>query len=213
MKILFKYPTIKRPEWFLETLEKYYTTLSEENSYEFVISMNEDDETMNNQRMKARLDSYCNLRYFYGPHKSKIEAVNADIDKALDFDILFIVSDDMIPTVPGFDVIIAEDMKNHFPKLDGALHYNDGCCGLDKCITLSIMGRELYRHFGYVYHPDYLSLFCDEEFTNVVYFPRVIVKHEWKGGNGADEVYKKSSKLWRVDQATFKRRKKLGFPK
>ena len=216
--ILFKYPTRSRPHWFVQTLEKYYSMLSGENQYRFLITLDEDDETMNNDKMKSIMDRYPNLIYRYGQHKTKVEAVNADM-KSEDFDILFLVSDDMIPTGPGFDIIIVEKMKEYFPDLDGALHFNDGFLGENIRITLSIMGKKLYDYFGYIYHPDYRSFYCDTEFTDVVrklgkvkYFPQVIVKHKWSGGPNSDDArYRRNSKLGKNDRHIYNKRKKEGF--
>ncbi len=219
MKFLFKYPTYGRPEWFEETLEKYYEMLSDEHDYKFIVSLNKDDWKMNTPGMQRFMEGKQNLSYYYGEHESKIAAINADMD-GLDFDILFLVSDDMIPIVSGFDIIIVERMQEHFPNLDGALHFNDDYCGKDRTITLSIMGKKLYDHFGYIYHPDYKSFFCDNEFTDVVYqigkavyIPKVIVKHDWKGWGKGDSVYKRNTALGKGDEATYDRRKSLGFPK
>jgi len=220
MCILFKYPTRSRPDWFMQTLKKYYSMLSGKNQYRFLITLNENDETMNNTAMRNIMDGFPNLVYKYGNHETKIDAVNADM-KGEDFDILFLISDDMIPIVHAFDSIIAKKMGKYFPDLDGALHFNDGCIGRDRCITLSIMGKKLYDYFGYIYHPDYKSFFCDAEFTDVVrqlkkvkYFPQVIVKHEWHGGsNSRDALYVRNSKLNRFDKQVYCNRKRLGFPR
>jgi len=219
LKFLFKYPTMGRPDWFCETLGTYYKLLSGKHDYQFLVSLNEDDPTMLSADIIRHMMTQDNLIFRTGLHKSKVQAINADMDEVDDFDILVLVSDDMIPQQAGFDLIIAEDMLTHFPEMDGALHYNDGCCGQDKCITLSIMGKKMYDHFGYIYHPDYRSLFCDNEFTDVVrdmnkvrYFPSVIIKHDWKGGRGGDHVYKRNGALWKQDQATYNRRKELNFP-
>lgn len=222
MKFLFKYPTRGRPEWFRQTLNLYYFMLgnSNKNEYEFLITLNTDDETMNNNEMREFMDSYTHLRYKYGEHKDKIAAVNADMENE-DFDILFLISDDMTPIVPGFDNIIVELMQKYFPKLDGALHFDDDCLGGNRTITLSIMGKKLYDRFGYIYHPDYQSFYCDVEFTDevrrmkkVFYSPLVIVKHDYKGNQkNRDETYRRNSTLGIRDKATYERRKVVGFPK
>jgi len=204
----------------MQTLNKYYSRLSGKNQCRFLITLDEDDETMNNDKMRIFMDGFLNLTYKYGGHETKIEAINADM-KDEDFDILFLVSDDMIPIVSGFDIIVAESMKRYFPNLDGALHFNDGFIGRDKCITLSIMGKKLYDYFGCIYHPDYKSFWCDQEFTDVVrrlrkvrYFPQVIVKHKWTGGSKSlDTLYARNSKLNKFDKQTYIRREKKGFPK
>lgn len=215
-KILFKYPTRGRPEWFKRTLEKYYSLLSGKYPFQFIVTLDKDDKTMNNQEMKKYLDSQLSLMYFYGNNRTKIEAINADM-KYNDWTILFLVSDDMEPVIRNFDVIIVETMNKHFPDLDGALHFNDGCCGKDKLITLSILGKKLYENFGYIYHPSYRSEWCDTEFTDVVYAlkkvvycPITIVKHTWTGGkNTTDSTYKKNNLLVPQDRENYRKRKFL----
>jgi hypothetical protein len=219
MKILFKYPTRGRLEWFKSTLGKYYFNLSYKYSYDFLITMNLDDAQMNCQSVRDYLNGkYC-LRYVYGNFKSKIEAINDGVDSS-QFDIMVLVSDDMIPVVKNFDDVIVENFLKYFPDMDGALHFKDDCCGKDKTITLSIMGKKLYHRFGYVYHPAYKSFYCDNEFTDevyamgkVVYVPQVIIKHDWKGWGKSDGLYKVNNLLGRNDGRTYKERKALGFPK
>ena len=222
MKILFKYPTRMRPDWFRSTLYKYYN-LMHANNFEFVVTLDSDDETMNNEPMRMYMDGVRNLSYFYGNHKDKIAACNADIDLKKAWDILVLVSDDMIPVVSGFDKIIIESMQKHFPNLDGAVHFSDGYEGDKRNITYSIMGRKLYEKIGYVYHPDYKSFYCDNEFTDVVrnmkkyiYDTRVIVEHQhWsvKGAPGKDSLSCRNSKMGKPDQKTYLKRKAAGFPK
>jgi len=166
------------------------------------------------------MDKYTSLKYRYSNHQSKVEAINADM-KDENFDVLFLISDDMIPIQPGFDIVITENMQRYFPDLDGALHFNDGFQGGQKRITLSIMGKKLYDRFGYIYHPVYKSFFCDTEFTDVVYkmkkvvyIPTVIVKHKWHGGpNSDDALYRHNSKLGKNDRKMYDKRRKEGFPK
>lgn len=218
MRFLFKYPSYGRPDWFNKTLETYYSMLSNKHEYEFIITLNSDDASMNTEAIKKYLQTKPNLKYYYGNHKTKIEAVNADMQNT-EYDVLFLISDDMIPQKQGFDDVIATDMLKHFPDYYGALHYNDGYCGKDKCITLTIMGKPLYDYFGYIYHPSYKSIYCDNEFTDMVYtnkkvkyIPEVLVKHIWAGAS-RDFTYKKNSKFNNEDKDTYNKRKNLGFPK
>lgn len=220
MKLLLKYPTRNRPKWFEQTLTRYYEFLSNKHVFRFMVTLDKDDTSMNNEYMSQWLKHFPFLDYKYGVHNSKVEACNADVDLTLDWDILVLVSDDMIPVVKGFDSIIIQKMKEHFPDTDGVLHFNDGFEGDKRNITLSIIGRKLYERIGYVYHPSYSSFFCDREFTDVVYamgkvvyFPEVIIKHEWCGGpKSTDALYRRNSKMGRNDNKTYDRRKLLNFP-
>lgn len=220
MNILFKYPTKSRPEIFKDTLNLYYDLMSYKNNFQFLVSIDEDDDSMQTESMIKFLNNKKNLKYHIGGAKTKIEACNADMDKAgNDWDILVLVSDDMVPIIKGFDEIIINDMKKYFPDTFGALHYHDGLLGKDVTITLSIMGRKMYEYFGYIYHPSYKSFYCDNEFTDEVYnlnkvkyFENTIIKHEYKK-HGTDALYDRNSKAWKHDNDNYTKRKNLNFPK
>jgi hypothetical protein len=218
MKILFKYPSRGRPKVFKELLNRYYDYLSGDIEFEFCISIDADDMTMNNPKILSYLESKPNLTFHIGNSKSKVEAINADLEDKV-FDILFLVSDDMVPVVKGFDKIIVKQMKKHFPYLDGCLHFNDGLVGPRLC-TLSIMGKKMYDMFGYIYHPDYISLFCDNEFHIIsnalkryVYIDQVIVQHQWALPNYQDDMRKNSESFYSRDGQIFQQRRLRGFPK
>ena len=219
MKILFKYPTRGRPEIFKNTLNKYYSMMSNKHDYQFIITADNNDSTMNNDNMRNYLLSKSNLVYNFGNSSTKIQAVNADMQNR-EFDILILVSDDMVPEINNYDEVIVENMLKYFPNMDGSLHFNDGRTGKANCITLSIMGKKMYDIFGYIYHPSYKSLFCDNEFydcvvriNKYVYIDQVIIRHLWQDLVGNDEIQKINQRNWNKDQANYNMRKRMGFPK
>ena len=220
MRLLLKYPSRARWQWFQKTLELYYFKLSVNCDFQFLVTLDEDDVSMNTSEVREFLDSQPNLIYQYGKSKTKIEACNADMNLADEWDILVLISDDMIPIVNNFDEIIVDNMQKYFPDLDGALHFNDGLYGKDRTITLSIMGRKLYERFGYLYHPAYRSFYCDNEFTDEVYalgkakyISQIIIQHKWHGGpKSNDALYRRNSGM-KGDEVVYNRRKLLGFPK
>jgi hypothetical protein len=149
-----------------------------------------------------------------GVSGSKIKAVNRDMDKAGEFDILLLASDDMIPQVYNYDLLIRCKMRELYPDMDGVLWFNDGF-QKNKLNTLSIIGRKYYERFGYIYHPAYTSLFCDNEFTIVAnrlgkqtYIDMVIIKHEHPlfTGVGNDSLYVENDKYFARDRDVFKSR-------
>ena len=125
----------------------------------------------------------------------------------------------MIPQVEGWDDIIRQDMEEGFPDLDGALWYQDGY--QDRICTLNIMGKKYYDRFGYIYHPDYHSLFCDNEFTEVAqgfgkmgHYVEVLFRHEHFANNSKvkrDALYDRNEALFNLDKQTYERRKSEGF--
>lgn len=217
MKLLIKFPTRNRPNKFLKTLVRYINYLDDKTT-KIVVTCDNDDVTMKDDYIKEVILNYDNVELLSGNHNSKIEAVNADLDK-FDFDIVLLASDDMIPMVKGYDTIIKNKMMEHYPDTDGVLWFNDGYQG-NKLNTLSIMGKKYYDRFNYIYSPDYLSVWCDNEFMDVAnilnkqtYFDEVIIKHEhpdW-GFGGRDDIHVLNSKHEAHDRMVYNGRKNNNF--
>jgi len=136
-KLLIKFPTRNRPEKFKRVYQQYYDYLSGNHDVKFVISMDNDDPTMNNPEMREWLDKHpSNKKYNYSDNKSKIQAVNADLNDE-NADVLLLASDDMIPQIKGYDDIIFKEFELYFPSFDGAIKFNDGLRS-DDLMTLCI---------------------------------------------------------------------------
>lgn len=222
--ILFKFATRSRPEKFLQGLDNIYNFLDDKENYHILISADRDDETMLDKTLlteyKKRLE-YMNMTLVFGESKTKIEAINADMDKAPKWDILVNYSDDMEFFKQGFDNHIRDCFKKFYPDLDGNLHFNDGYVK-EKISTMSIMGYPYYKRFDYIYHPSYKSLFCDNEYTiianrlnKIVYIHEQIFKHNHfvNIGSKPDKLYEKNEALYKQDEDTFTVRVRMGFPK
>lgn len=233
MRILVQFPTFRRKEKFLDCFSKYVKMSSGKHSIHFNVNCDYNDETMNNFDTLDEISGvisghdHCSILATFGRNTTKIGAINAHIDERLGtFDVLVCASDDMIPQVFGWDDEIALAMTEHFPDMDGALHFNDGNENAKNLITLSIMGEKLYRYLGYIYHPDYKSLYCDNEFTDEVYslqrvqyIDKVIIRHEHYsiGGNSNsgdyDAAAQKTLQFSGRDGVVYQQRKQLGFPR
>ncbi|PKN03676.1 hypothetical protein CVU75_00935, partial [Candidatus Dependentiae bacterium HGW-Dependentiae-1] len=180
-RLFVKFPTRSRPQRFFAMLDLYYQKLSKKIPYQFLVSIDEDDKSMNNNQVLERLKKYPHLDVLCCNHLSKIDACNRGIEN-YDFDILLLASDDMEPILDGYDLIIADVMRTYFPDYDGVTRFHDGFVD-NRCNTLPIMGKKFYDRFKYVYHPAYLSLVCDLELAIVakalkkeVYINKVIIR-------------------------------------
>jgi hypothetical protein len=230
MKLLVQFPTYGRAEKFLNVLDKYVETVSSHHDIFFNINIDANDLTMTNpyiqERIKFILSKMPNVDGVINidENTNKISAINDHIDER-EFDIVICASDDMVPKAWGWDNEIVIAMQEHFPDLDGCVHFNDGNTD-GELITFSILGKALYDHFGYIYHPDYKSLYCDDEFTQEVrrmgkekYINKVIISHEhWsiegsENHNQADIAVQKTLHYSGRDQLVFNKRKEMGFPK
>lgn len=216
--LLIKFPTRGRSEKFFKTLDTYYELLSNKNTVKFLITCDSDDMDMNNDVVRDKLHAYKNLIVKYGNNKTKIQAINADLENET-FQIVLLASDDMIPIIKGYDDIIIENMCNTFPDFDGIVWFNDGT-QRDRLNTLCILGKEYYNRFNYIYNPEYKSLWSDTEFTIVgnllnkqKYFDECIIRHEHHSitKEGFDEVYDKNETYESEDKQTFIKRQRQNF--
>ena len=217
--LLIKYPTRSRPELFKTILSEYVSKLSGKYNVKFIVSMDTNDNTCNNDRMRNFLDNIkqkTNLEYYYGNSKNKIDACNRDIPSD-GWKVCVLVSDDMTPRIHGYDRVIMEDMNRYFPNLDGALNYNCGGHAYPHVMVLSVIGNPYYKRFNYIYHPEYTSLFCDEEQTvvarslnKIVDLDNKIITHDWN--DVRDDLRKHTEKFYQSDKVVFESRKQRGFP-
>lgn len=219
MKILLKFPSRSRPDQLLDTFKKYITMASNPARIHALISLDIDDKTATQDLFTKIKAIHADTDIRVGQSKGKIGAVNRDMEHAGDYDILLLASDDMIPRVQGYDAIIRAHMKQYYPDTDGVLWYNDGYQG-KKLNTLCILGNKYYQRFGYIYHPSYKSLYCDNEFMEVAnrlnlqtYIDQVIIKHEHPAATGAnrDELYVQNQVFVSKDYQNFMDRRAKQF--
>jgi hypothetical protein len=218
MKILLKCPTRSRPKKVIETLRKYVELATQPDLIGICLSCDTDDATMHDPNVEYHITNLpvAWVKIFYSDNQSKIEAVNADMNKIeWGWDLVILVSDDMIPKVKGYDDIIRSHIT---PDLDRIVWINDGVQGYH-LNTLSIMGRKMYDSIGYIYHPSYKSLFCDNEFTDLCkgplaskcsYIEEILVRHEhFRTGfpEKNDALYQRNQQYWSADFKNYIARK------
>lgn len=215
MTICYSFASRSRPERFFETLDNI-AQMSASTDYFIVAKLDNDDGHMNNGCVKQRLaDNYPNVIVKWGMSKSKIHAINRDLDNLPPWSIMICLSDDMRFRTPGFDNII----RPHMPaNLDGFLHMYDDYAK-DRVCTVSILGRKYYERDGYIYHPDYYSMWCDDEAHAVavargcyIPIPGEIEHLHYTNDRKAvkDELYWRND-TYNKDKEVFEQRKARGF--
>ena len=177
--ILIKFPT-RRIELCASTIQKYISMASNIQNIRFIVSIDNDQ----SEYISFLESIHPSISVFTGEAKGKVAAINRDMPPSSSFDIGLLASDDMIPVVHGYDQIIIDTMKQFYPDTDGVLFFNDGFQE-NRLNTLVICGSKYYDRFGYIYNPEYKSLYCDNEFTDVAqrlrkqtYIHQVIIRHE-----------------------------------
>lgn len=216
MKILYKLTSRSRPKQCEIAFDALIANIRH-NDYLIVISVDEDDPCLLEYEQIAQFP-IAHLQV--GKSKSKIDAINRDVDKYKVWDILVNLSDDQIITEPGFDLIILEQAKL-FADTDFFLHFRDTNHNPpDALCTLSILGRKYYDRDHYIYHPSYRSFWCDNEAQDVAkmrnryhYCPTVIFDHEHPsyGKGSTDKLYRNNDRFWNADKNNYIRRKRFNF--
>lgn len=208
MHILVKYPTRQRPDQFERTLAQYLGLSSDPSKMTIQVITDASDRTMVGRVQGVTTHT----------GSGKINAINYGTPSE-GWDILLLASDDMVPQVKGYDQAIRDAMSEHYPDTDGALWIHDG--RQDAICTIVCMGRAYYDRFGYVYHPSYKSLWCDNEWTEVAQslgkitkLPELIRNEspDWGGVQKKDRLYLKNNSYFNLDKRNFYRRQAKGFP-
>lgn len=217
MKILFKYPSRGRVNRFIQGMDSIVDNMYDKENYHILVTADEDDPDM--VAAQTVIEMYPNTTVIYGTSKSKIDAVNRDMDKSGEWDIVCVMSDDMRITQLGFDEILRAEFIQH--GLDIMLHVpdNDAKSAL---ATMYIAGKKFVDRFGYLYNNEYKSLFCDNEVMDVskmlgcyryLDFPNAILHLNPAYGHlERDEMFNEQQNIgWTEDQETYNRRKANNF--
>ena len=215
MTILVKFPTRSRPLKFLEVLGKYIS-MSTTDQVKYLVSIDNDDASMTPEVVN-QAKRMGNVEVIAGVSENKIHAVNRDMEHSGKWDILVLASDGMVPVKRGWDALIQMAFRTYFPDTDGVVHFTDGHTALN---TQCILGQKYYDRFGYIYHPSYKSLWCDNEFQQVswmlnkcVFINECIIEHQhWTNGHGQpDALMRHTESYYNIDQRNYDRRKLINF--
>jgi len=222
LKILFKYTTRSRRSNFLRGIDSIIDNLADKENYHIYTTFDVDDD-----KMRPLPEIKGNHTYIAGTSKSKIDAINRDMDfinSQYDWQIIINMSDDMVFIQKGFDDIIRKEFTDgSITNLDQYIHFNDGNQKANVS-TMHIVGRDYYNRDNYIYNPEYKSLWCDVENDmvaklrgcykyvgdNVRLFSHL---HPAWGLAPNDEQYMKTEHrdMWIADEQTFNNRKQNNF--
>jgi hypothetical protein len=208
MRLLIKFATRNRPEKFMAAMRNIESTIKG-TDYKIIVSLDEDDEPM--KRIAEKYE-YDRTEFWINAPAGKIAAINANVPLS-GWDWLVNMSDDMVFVTNGWNEIMEQKIKSVWgDSLDWFANFNDGYQG-EKLPTMSIMGREYYERFFYIYAPCYKSLSCDAEAMYVAmalkryhYFPDILFKHQHPAntkGVKSDQLYVANETHQKQDTRTY----------
>lgn len=200
------HPSRGRPAKSFETVQRWIERAGEGIETELIVSLDEDD-----PMLQGYMDRHVS-RVTINKNRSAVDAINRAAVRARG-DILVVVSDDT-DCPENWGNLLAREVDG---KLDWILKTQDGI--QDWIITMPVMDRRYYKRFGYIYHPDYLHMFCDTELTCVadltgrkitssLPFPHL---HYSTGACQKDGISEKADATWAQGEALFLDRYKRNF--
>lgn len=226
MKFLINFASRSRPEKYhacIKNLRECFT------DYKVLLKVDRDDPDVREYFSTVYEEVIIKLGY----SGSKVDAINRDIP-ADGWEILINTSDDIMwkperifpggqwLTNPGAGQIIAKNMEPdtflHFPEAyaesQAKKQRRQSTC------VVSIMDRVYYNRFGYIYNPEYISLYCDNEATEVArklgrykFVDKIICEHlhPVTGRAKNDDQYRYTQSFASEDKKTFMRRRNYNF--
>lgn len=221
MRILVKFPTRSRPQKAFNALRACMKNQTTKNVI-YMISYDRDDASMANANVENALSDLGSSLIILdkGVSVSKIQACNRGLKELKrNWDICLLLSDDMSCIQKGWDKMIIDAMTEKYHDTDGCLWFNDGFTK-DRLCTMVIVGKKYFKRFKYLYHPDYRSLWCDNEFTEVAqqlgkitYYENILFKHDHPANIGTpqDELYRVNEGFYHEDEKVYIKRKSVNF--
>jgi hypothetical protein len=213
--ILYNLASRNRPIRLYKVIDTI-TKLSADDNYTILVKVDNDDPNASLYTL-----DHPRVVWAWGTSESKVHAINRDIPTT-PWDILVNVSDDTIFMHREFDTIIRHycgpDDFLLFPEKFMETQIKRGWN--ERIAIMSIIGREYYDRDGYVYHPAYKSLWCDNEATDVarirgrckdVDVPIFYHAHPAAGYPTMDAQYKLTDSFYYTDKAVYEARKGEGF--
>ena len=214
MLISLIHPSLGRPVQARKCYDHWMATASGEHQYEWIVSLSMKDAPLE-QYHQTFINSDAVL--ITTRSTNMVEATN-EAAKVCAGQIIILVSDDMFSPE-----LWDERILHKFEMIDGpgVLQVYDGITKMK--MTIPIMNREAYALLGYVYHPDYVSLFADDDLratalTHKMYYngTDILIEHRHYSVNKSkyDKTYQiENSKIaWKIGEQTFFKRAKLKFP-
>jgi glycosyltransferase involved in cell wall biosynthesis len=159
MKFSLIHPSRERAERSFQVLQQYRDTFSKENEMEVIISLDMDDPEgkkyyeLHNRSSDVKITSNHNKTY--------VEALNVAASFATG-DVLIASADDFV-FPPRWDANLKHVIPENKPEF--VIWVADGI--QPRIMTLPILSMAYYKRFGYIYFPEYISMYADNDFTEV----------------------------------------------
>lgn len=201
-----------------ETANYWYFRASDPTKVEYILSVDNDDAKKFDYRDRFTEILWPVKRILFNDNDTVVKATNAAAKESTGSILLYLSDDFHCPV--EWDRLIRQRTKNvDKPWL---LKVDDCYQKFDKdVLTIPIMSRSLYEKLGYFWHPDYRSMFCDQDLyysaknlNALILAPELRFEHMHPvAGKGKyDETYTRSTANWDQGKSVYQQRQRLNFP-
>lgn len=211
------HPSRGRPELARETANYWYYRASDPTKVEYILSIDNSDPKKWDYKDRYSEILWPRKKFLLNDNHSVVQATN-HAAKQSEGKILLYLSDDF-HCPPEWDRLIrlkTKDITN--PWL---LKVDDCYQRFDKdVLTIPIMSRSLYDTMGYFWHPEYYSMFVDQDLYWTAKNLNAIVMagdlkfehmHPVAGKGKHDETYSRSTNNWNQGKELYAKRQMTGF--
>lgn len=211
--------TSVRPECIMPMVNEWIDKATDKEAMEVIVAIDAND-----QKSQKALDGVqCRVPFQVliqpQPPFNCVKGWNLAAFKATG-KVLVQLTDDIHPP-DAWDAKLLALEPGSWVNMDAAIHVEDGY--VHDIMVLAIITKIRYDRFGYLFYPEYESLFCDTELTEVAYRERKVLqakhllfehKHPDCNKRERDEVdmVHASKERWNRGEMLFNFRRARGFP-
>lgn len=208
------HPSARPTEW-AHTRDLWIKAASPDASFEYVVCFDHGSCAITPKEAEP-----ARLVWNYGTACS-VNATNTAAQCAVG-KVLVVISDDIYPC-PQWDLAL-KSLAALWGDTPSVVRVKTGGTGDERgLLTVQILNRERYEKLGYLFHPAYVSMFSDDEFTIhaerdgvIVNAPDILFRHEhWSTGERPmDAVYERQNapRRYKFGEALLRWRQENGFP-
>lgn len=215
MKISLIHPSRGRAEKAYNTFMYWLLCSSLQTHIEHILSIDEDDKDLSKYKLL-----FTKSTIIVNKNMNVVEAANRAAEVCTG-EIIIYLSDDFICPKEWDKILITEFSKHN--NSEPIILKVDDC--LQKfhvdILTIPIMNRALYTKLGYLWHPEYKSMFVDQDLfwtcknnNWIVFMPELqFAHHHYSNGKAVkDNTYMLSNQHWDSGKLTYAKRKAENFP-
>ena len=211
MKISLVHPSRGRAVKAKQTAIKWLTAMSEENTAEYILSIDNDDKQKN-----LYYQWFSKGKIVVGDNNNVVMAMNMGAKYATG-EMIIGISDDFEPP-QDWDRLLAGELD--WSK-DIAIRINDTITKeSDNILTLPILSKSLYNKLGYIYHPQFTGMWADNDLAEeckalgvlINRFDLIFPHNHWVNNKAVkDETYNRhnTNESWNIGTKVIEERRKM----